>query len=274
MTERHAGFTLLELLLVILITGVLAVVVAPVIREPIRAYFDQTTRAELVDAAEMALRRLAREARRSLPYSVRINAAKTAIEFVRVTDAARYTIGGNNARRLRANNVDGSFDLIGTFSSITTSPYVLSGDERLVIFNLGIAGFDIYQGDSVATPDAALTTVTVTDSGNEDRVTMNPGHQFGQDSPSHRIYLANGAISYACSGNGFFRNGGYGYLAVQPTPADVSAGVLLTDNVTGCEFDYNAGNSGRPGLLIMRLTLTRGGESITLMHQVHIANAT
>ncbi|HEX6929527.1 MAG TPA: prepilin-type N-terminal cleavage/methylation domain-containing protein [Gammaproteobacteria bacterium] len=268
------GFTLLELLLVILITGILAAVVAPVIRQPVQAYFDQAGRAELVYSAEMALRNIARDARRSLPYSVRINAAQTAVEFVRITDAARYNTTGNNAERLRFNNPDGSFSLVGRFSNITTSPYVLSGDERLVVFNLGAAGQDIYQGDPVATPDAATMTITISDNGNEHGITLVPDHQFDQASPSNRVYLANGAISYACFNGGLFRQSGYGYVSTQPAPSVVAAGILMTDNVTDCQFDYDPGNAGRPGLLVMKLTLTRNGESIALLREVHIPNAT
>ncbi len=277
MKMRHAtsGFTLLEMLLVILITGVLAALVAPLIREPVNAYFAQTGRAALVDAAEMALRRVARDVRRSLPYSVRINAAQSAVEFVRIVDVARYreSPGGgvSAARRLRFNGSDDSFNVLGTFGVRGTG--TLAGNERLVVFNLGSAGYDIYQGDAVATPPA--TTVTISADGNEHNVTMNPPHPFAGSSPSHRVYIAEGATSYACSGGGLYRASGYGYLAAQPAPATVaSSGVLLADNVVECRFDYDPGNSRRSGLLVMSLTLARNGERITLLHQVHVPNAT
>ncbi|MBW3568092.1 MAG: prepilin-type N-terminal cleavage/methylation domain-containing protein [Proteobacteria bacterium] len=279
---KHRGFTLLELLLVILITGILAVVVAPIIQEPIRAYFDQTTRAELVDSAEMALRRMARDARRSLPYSVRVNGAQTALEFVSVADVARYrTNGGNPASRLSFNTTDGSFNILGLFSNFGSG--TLAGDQRLAIFNLGAgsAGFNIYNGDAVATPASTVVDIDVDPTpqnpaiaSSEHKVTLNPAFQFQASSPSHRVYITNGAVSYACFNGGLFRDTGYGYLATQPGPAAVAGGTLLTDNVTACQFDYDPGNSGRPGLLMMSLTLTRGGESITLLHQVHIHNAT
>lgn len=278
---KQRGFTLLELLLVILITGILAVVVAPVIQQPIQAYFDQTTRAELVDAAEMALRRMARDARRSLPYSVRVNGAQTAFEFVSVVDVARYREnGGPDTKRLRFNNNDASFNILGLFQH-ATSP--LGGNERLAIFNLGdgSAGFNIYAGDPVVTP--AGTNVSFAPDGapqapavanTEHTVTINPAFQFTASSPSHRVYVTDDAVSYACINNGLFRLTGYGYLATQPSPATVATGNLMTDNVTACRFDYDPGNSRQPGLLIMSLTLTSGGESITLLHQVHIHNAT
>lgn len=276
------GFTLLEFLLVILITGILAVVVAPVIQEPIRAYFDQTTRAELVDSAEMALRRMSRDARRSLPYSVRVNGAQTAVEFVRIVDVARYReTGGNAAKRLSFNNPDGSFNILGLFSNVGSG--ALAGNQRLAIFNLGAgsAGFDIYNGDAVVTPSGTLVQIAPdpapqapATAATEHQVTLNPAFQFQASSPSHRVYITDGAVSYACFNGGLFRDANYGYLASQPSPVTVAGGTLLTDNVTACQFDYDPGSSGRPGLLMMSLTLNRDGESITLLHQVHIHNAT
>ena len=270
------GFTMLELLLVILITGILAVVVAPIIQQPIQAYFDQTTRAELVDSAEMALRRMARDARRSLPYSLRPSGPGAAFEFINVLDVARYRENGGPAvDRLRFNNSDDHFNVLGTFPTITASPTVLGANQRLAIFNLtpGTAGFDAYNDDAVVTP--AATTITITNDGIEHDVEMNPPHQFQASSPSHRVYITNGATSYGCFNGGLFRWANYAWSAAQPGAAAVAAsGVLMTDNVTGCEFSYDPGNSGRPGLLMMKLTLTSGSESITLLHQVHIHNAT
>lgn len=274
--RRSTGFTLLELLLVILITGILAVVVAPIIREPVRAYFDQATRAELVDAAEMALRRMARDVRRALPYSLRSNTT-AAIEFVNVLDAARYRENGGGAfTRLQFNNADENFSVLGRFRSINTpsGDFTLTGDQRLVIFNLGSPGYDIYAGDDVVTP--ATTTVVISyDTVNaEDAIDLDPGHEFQDSSPSHRVYIVDGTTSYACFGTGLFRDTDNGYNAAQPSAATVAAGVLMTDNVSACRFDYDPGNSSRPGLLIMSLTLTRDGESVTLLHQVHVPNAT
>ena len=67
--------TLIELIVVITITGIIAVVLGQFIVRPIQGYQDQVRRAELVDAAEMALRRTALDIRQALPNSVRIRDA-------------------------------------------------------------------------------------------------------------------------------------------------------------------------------------------------------
>ena len=57
---RQGGFTLIEAIMVITITGILAAIVAVFIRTPVDGYIDSVARAELTDAADTALRRIAR----------------------------------------------------------------------------------------------------------------------------------------------------------------------------------------------------------------------
>ena len=52
--NRAKGFTLLELVLVIVITGVMAAAIAVFVKPAVDAYFDTRRRAELSDAADTA----------------------------------------------------------------------------------------------------------------------------------------------------------------------------------------------------------------------------
>src|SRR5688572_23243570 len=67
------GFSLVELIVVIVITGIIASVIGSFIAGPIQGFFDQARRAALVDAAQLALLRMGRDLRAALPNSVRID---------------------------------------------------------------------------------------------------------------------------------------------------------------------------------------------------------
>ena len=86
------GFTLIELVVVITITGILAAAAALFIRNPTQSYFDIETRAGLSDTADGALRRMGRDIHNALPNSVRVttNGADSFIEFIPVKAAGRY----------------------------------------------------------------------------------------------------------------------------------------------------------------------------------------
>ena len=66
-TNSLRGFTLIEMIMVIVITGVIAGMVAVFIKGPVDSYFDMARRAELTDIADTAMRRMTRDIRLALP---------------------------------------------------------------------------------------------------------------------------------------------------------------------------------------------------------------
>jgi len=64
------GFTLIELIVVIVIVGILSALGGQFIVAPVTGYVDLSRRARLVDQAEMALRRMQRDIRHALPNSI------------------------------------------------------------------------------------------------------------------------------------------------------------------------------------------------------------
>jgi len=61
----------------------------------------------------------------------------------------------------------------------------------------------------------------------------------------------------------------------QPTPPDV-APVLLANRVAkranACTMTYDTNANTRMGIVSISLTLEEAGESVTLLHQVHVSN--
>ena len=75
MKSSEAGFSLVELILVIVITGVIAGVVVVFLRPAVDSFAAQRARAELQGAAEAALNVMQRDIRRAVPNSLRGPAA-------------------------------------------------------------------------------------------------------------------------------------------------------------------------------------------------------
>ncbi len=183
--RRCRGVTLIELVAVITITGIIAVVLGSFIVRPIQGYQATVRRAELVDAAEMALRQTARDIRRALPNSVRIrdslgnvnnvtcNAAGVtcAIEMLNTVDGARYREGpgtnpgghnhANSQYRLRINAVDNDgFNIIGFFRNITAPCTAACAPFRLAIYNQGVLNADAYTDGDDTLPAPARYVMT------------------------------------------------------------------------------------------------------------------
>jgi MSHA biogenesis protein MshO len=134
----QSGFSLLELIVVVVLVGILATGVGMLIVNPITAYDDQQRRQQLVDQGEMALRQIANDVRRALPNSLRLATVGSgwALEMVNTLDGARYrdqnqdTVGSVD-EILEFTAADTDFNLLGSFGGLTS----FSAGQRLVIYN-------------------------------------------------------------------------------------------------------------------------------------------
>ncbi len=255
------GFTLVEAVIVIVITGIVAGMVAVFIKAPVDAYFDTQRRAELTDIADTTLRRMARDIHRALPNSVRVSG--NYLEFIPLKGAGRYRAEAGTAAGDDPLDFDlaaDSFDVLGP-----AVPLAATGDS-VVIYNLGISGSDAYEATSrrAATPSGAKISFT--------------GGPFPLASPGSRFQVVGTAATYECApdpvtpANGFLRRySGYAIQAVQPAPPGGTPAILAS-NVTACSMEYTSGVLQRQGLVSIRLAISRDGETVTLQHQVNVDN--
>lgn len=265
-----AGFTLIEMIMVIVITGIISATVAVFIRAPVEGYVDSVRRAELTDAADVALRRITRDVRLALPNSLRVlnSGGVNYVEFIMTSSGGRYrdpTDGSTAGDFLSFTDAgDTSFDVLGPLPEMAANDFV-------VVYNLGVPGSNAYAGGNIAQIQGiAGNTVTLT--------ATNPfaAQSPPLPSPSARFQVVPGgvrAVSYACPGtaDNLTRHWNYGFNAAQAVPAGGSS-ALLAQNAA-CTVDYVSAATGRNGLLYISLTLSSGGESVTLFNQIHVDNA-
>jgi MSHA biogenesis protein MshO len=279
-SRMQTGFTLVELIIVIVISGILATGLSNFIVQPIQGYTDLARRATLVNAADNALRRMARDVHSALPNSIRIDVSGKVLEMINVVDGGRYRDDpppGDPNKRLEFNKADTEFNLLGQFNAIAR-PFVYT-NQRLVIYNVGVSGASAYLANPVITPSTTTFSIAADGAfaaaGAEDHITLSSGFQFGFPSPTQRIYLVDTPISYVCSGGNLYRYTGYPIA----DPADLTSAsrALVANQVTNCNFTYAPGTSQRAGLLTLALKLTQTlpdstTENVQLLHQVHVDN--
>ncbi len=291
------GFTLIELIVVIVLLGIMSAGAGLLITRPIEAYSDQLRRQQLVDSAEMAVRKIETDIRRALPNSLRIDVSNMpdswALEMINVLDGARYrdevqsgAVGYTSAAHiLLFNGVDAEFNVLGKFTSMTTA--TLPNSMRAVIYNTSPSA--IYN-DAVTTDTSGiisypqgveLTTVSAAGFDDEHHIRLPSAFQFALRSPTQRMFIVSGPVSYVCDKTtGYLtRYADYGYQNTQLTSsADLAAlpGVeeaRVATQLAGCGISYQPGASQRSGLVSLDLTLTDNkNESVRLLHQVHVDN--
>lgn len=281
--HRCQGFTLVELVLVIVLCAVVGAMVSTVLSRPLEGFVAQSRRAELTDLAAIALNRMAREIRLAVPNSIRTPGCSSGgdcrtLEWLAIHEAGRY----------RANLEPGGMrhDPLRCAAASCRIPLLSPGMEAgrvseanwMVVYNVGAAAAGIpqaganvwaYANPGVISPDGldfALET-----SADDKTIVLSgaaaSGFAFAFASPQRRFYLVRERVRYRCEGARLLRS--------TAENLDDSNGdqVPMADSVAECSFTYAPGTNSRNGIVTLRLSLAQAGETVTLIQQVHIDNA-
>lgn len=290
---KTRGFTLVELVMVIAITGILAASITVFLVPMINAYFDTRRRADLTDMADTALRRMGQDIRRAVPNSVRW-VSDTCFELVPTIAGGRYRTGPNTTANptpppayldapgcapsatcsapLDITQATTTFDVL---SPMATMPAL---NDWVVIGNQNAD--DVYTGATRGQIDAAPAAPSRSTDG---LLRISVGStQFPSGYDGGRfVVVSNSAQSvfYSCRNNTLFRVVTT-FGADQTKSCDLDAtvvtstAVVATAQTLGCTFVYNPnqGATQQSGFVWMRLQLSDSGETVTLTHGAHVDN--
>ena len=291
--RREHGFTLVELIVAIVITAIIAASIAVFLRPALDSYTDNRVRAELTDQADTALRRIVRDVRQAVPNSLRMASAQC-FELVPSIAGGRYRMGPDVVNDSAASCspsgtcaawVDPSTSL-SSFDTLTSLDATPAVGDWVVINNQN--GNDVYEGNNrwaitgVSTPAATQGKLRLSVNPTSTGAVLSAGYSGGR---FQVVSSTQQAVFYICSGaNGVNANGnGNGTLyrlkrnfdPNYPTacPAVTNADVLAT-NVRSCTFVYdpNQGATQQSGFLWLNLELTRNNETASLTMGAHVMN--
>lgn len=269
--NKH-GFSLIELVVVIVILGVLATGISTFINFGTQVYTDATDREKVVSSARFAIERLNRELRIAMPNSIRINtnnltgvSAKQCIEFTPIIFSTTYT-------------------------EIAVAPEAASDEIKVIAFDEALfdAGFspnlkvgvyilndsDFYDGSS----DNIFTLLnnTIDKSGQEWTLKLNSVEVFAENSPTERLYFFNQSVSYCVENSRLTRHQNYNRNA-DNTPTDL--GVLMAENLTMHNgntlippFWLTEATQLRNSMVLIKLAFTSNLESIVFNNEIQVSN--
>jgi MSHA biogenesis protein MshO len=279
---RQRGFTLVELIVVMVIIGAIAGVLVLQLRPAMQSYLAIRQRANLTSQADAALRRIINEVHTAVPNSLRYtweSQQSQCIEFVPTKDGGRFRTAQDYTN---VNQPQGAALVPGvpvtTFDTLTdVDTASVVHDDRVVVGNVNrddvYAGTNVGTIDTVAgpTPNVARNTITL-----KAAITFPAGYEGGRFLV---IPQAERAVTYTCtmptSGatGTIVRVTGYAPSAAPPKTCPTGPAILVA-KVSDCSFLYHEsqGATQQSGYLQLRLGLTDGDESVKLTMGAHVEN--
>lgn len=276
------GFTLIELIMVIVIMGVVGGMVSVFMRGPIDAYISGGRRAALTDTADTTVRRIARDLHKALPNSLRDCPVGTnGLEFVPTRTGGRFRAEGIGALVRDGTTPVSSFNMLGDYANFAAAPIPvdqqIAANDLIVIYNLGPGqtGADLY---AISNRNYAVVTSVGPVSSNETpiSITQTVFAEVLKDATRFQVVpWQEQMVAYVCSGTTLYRTAS---TTLTPTASCATTGAKIATNVDCANTTFSISDSGnalnRNALVSMQLTLQGRSttESVTLQYEVHVDN--
>jgi len=270
--KTNRGFTLMELILVIIILGIMSAGISGFITLSTQSYLNASNRDELIGNARFVVERLNRELRNAVPNSIRINtfAGKQCIEFTPIVASTTYTdipvlpeLASKSLSVIPFNGSDGGeYQCAATCTDLVTV-YPLNSE-------------DIYD-DYINNDKGKIFLVNNVDKSVvpwQLNISNSKDISFDEDSPTQRLYIINEQVSY-CAVNDFIIRYKDDVSTGGQTFPDLGAEKVymagyLVDGQT--PFNYQAATLQRNAVVQLHLQFNKEGENYVFDHEVHINN--
>lgn len=267
------GFTLVELVMVILLLGIMATFTSQFIGIGTQIYGDASSREQLMSDARFAMERLNRELRNAVPGSERIETAGglwvdsgVCLRFWPISTSSRYlalnkTISGSSS----------TLELVMATPAAATDP--LSTDatavkvgDLMVVFPLPkSSASSLSSGCDYGRCVANVTAVQTPVSGAQS-IRYTSAESLAGLSPGSRVYFANQQVRYCVEGSAITR-------ASAAISASLPAtGVLMADSLASGNFYRETSAFNAEGEFGMRFVFERKGESVMFNHKIEVLN--
>lgn len=273
-TSRSAsGFTLVELVMVILLLGIMATFTSQFIGIGTQIYGDASSREQLMSDARFAMERLNRELRNAVPGSERIETAGglwvdsgACLRFWPISTSSRYlalnkTVSGSSS----------TLELVMATPAAATDP--LSTDatavkvgDLMVVFPLpNSSANSLVGGCDYGRCVANVTAVQPPVSGAQS-IRYTSAENFAGLSPGSRVYFANQQVRYCVVGSTITR------ASAAISVSLPASGVLMAESLRSGNFYRETSAFNAQGEFGMRFVFERKGESVTFNHKIEVLN--
>lgn len=253
MQKKMRGFTLIELVVVIVLLGITAVSLTTLITHSVSGYIDTANRQDSSAIARIALDRMARELRQALPQSIRISS--NCLQFLPINSSFVYV--GLNPGSANVQVIEPPGGYVAPAGTAYAAIYALSSAE---LYNLTA----MKRINNFGTVASGVRTLQ-----------LSAGFAAPRTSPGERLNVVGNPVSFCFTANQLRRYTG-NVSAAQPTPgAGLNNFAILADKIAAGTFTFNAGNWQNNALVTIALTIQQASsnnEQLQFDHEVWLRN--
>ncbi|PKH85691.1 PilW family protein [Colwellia sp. Bg11-28] len=241
--KASLGFTLIEMIVVIIILGVLAAGISTFIGLSTQIFTETTARDQLVSSARFAVERLNRDVRNALPNSLQLTNLNRCLEFTPIIESTIYTdipVQPDTAK----NNI-----------SVIPFKETLVDTWRAIVYPLNPN--DVYDDSSGKVHDVERI---VDDTLNKWVIVINDGTatHFTEDSPTQRLYFINGndTVLYCLLEGNLTRNG-----------------ILMAQDIGNTNpFEIQPATLQRNAMVQIHFRFEKNNEQVTFNNEIQVLN--
>ncbi|ELM3614847.1 type II secretion system protein [Aeromonas sobria] len=264
----NRGFTLVELVMVILLLGIMATFSSQFIGIGTQIYGDASSREQLMSDARFAMERLNRELRDAVPGSERIE--DLGGNWLDQGPCLRFWPISNSGRYLALNRPSGSSS---TLELVMVAPPVSVEQNKdwLAVFPQPVSSGtqSIWDRCDYGRCVAQVAAVGAVISGAQ--TIGYSGAQLDGQSPGMRVYFAREQVRYCVQNGALYRASD----AITAAGGSMPLGTLMAESLRPGNVFYretSASTFNAAGGFGMRFVFERKGESVTFNHKIEVLN--
>lgn len=241
--KKSSGFTLIEMIVVIIILGVLAAGISTFVSLSTQIYTESTAREQLVSSARFAVERLNRDIRNALPNSLRLTNVNQCLEFTPIIESTTYT------------NIPVAPEMKSNTISVIRFDETLNDTWQAIVYPLNPN--DVYDNDSGKRHEVESI---VDDALDEWDIVIKDGAaiHFTEDSPTQRLYFINinETVEYCLIGGNLTRNN-----------------ILMAQNIVNTgPFEIQPATLQRNAMVQIHFRFEKNSEQVTFNNEIQVLN--